>query len=235
MKKLKTLLISFILGIMVCRVPTQAAEQKDIDYKTYYEVESVTILENKDKDDNIYVMDNNDVELFTSKPVDETVYTTVYLNLREVPTTNSTPVTVLKPNSEIKRIGDSKCGWDIIQIDETNYFVWDEYLTKEKPDAEIIIVNKIESNTSETYNGSGFTYVGISSPAKEEIARRESGGDYNAVNPTGKYIGRYQLDKSYLNGDYSPENQERVADQYVLNRYGSWEVALEFWNANGWY
>ena len=69
--------------------------------------------------------------------------------------------------------------------------------------------------------------------AKEEIARRESGGNYNARN--GKYIGRYQLNKSYLNGDYSPENQERVADNYVARRYGSWQNALKFWNANGWY
>lgn len=42
---------------------------------------------------------------------------------------------------------------------------------------------------------------------------KESTNNYNATN--GRYIGKYQLDASYLNGDYSPENQERVADQYV--------------------
>ena len=47
--------------------------------------------------------------------------------------------------------------------------------------------------------------------------------------------GRYQLDSSYLGGDHSPENQERVADAYVAGRYGSWEVAQQFWLANGWY
>lgn len=71
--------------------------------------------------------------------------------------------------------------------------------------------------------------------AKEWIAMKESGGDYNAVNPTGKYIGRYQLTNTYLNGDHSPENQERVADEYVMNRYGSWTAAKAFWEANGWY
>ena len=40
---------------------------------------------------------------------------------------------------------------------------------------------------------------------------------------------------SYLNGDYSPANQERVADQYVAGRYGSWDAAKSFWLANGWY
>ena len=75
--------------------------------------------------------------------------------------------------------------------------------------------------------------TGSEAAAKEEIARRESGGSYDARN--GRYIGRYQLTDSYLGGDYSPANQERVAEEYVRNRYGSWTAALEFWNANGWY
>lgn len=69
--------------------------------------------------------------------------------------------------------------------------------------------------------------------AKEWIAQKESGGSYDARN--GIYIGRYQLTNTYLNGDYSPENQERVADAYVANRYGSWSAAYQFWLANGWY
>lgn len=69
--------------------------------------------------------------------------------------------------------------------------------------------------------------------AKEFIAQKESGGSYTAQN--GIYYGRYQLTSSYLNGDFSPENQERVADNYVLQRYGSWENAYQFWIANGWY
>ena len=71
------------------------------------------------------------------------------------------------------------------------------------------------------------------SSAKDIIAQRESGGNYDAQN--GRYQGRYQLDASYLNGDYSPANQERVADEYVAGRYGSWDNALAFWNNNGWY
>ncbi|HCD7444928.1 TPA: LysM peptidoglycan-binding domain-containing protein, partial [Enterococcus faecium] len=70
------------------------------------------------------------------------------------------------------------------------------------------------------------------SSAKEWIAQKESSGSYTATN--GRYIGRYQLDSSYLNGDYSAANQERVAEQYVTSRYGSWEAAKAFWEANGW-
>ena len=71
------------------------------------------------------------------------------------------------------------------------------------------------------------------SSAKEWIAQKESSGSYTATN--GRYIGRYQLDSSYLNGDYSAANQERVAEQYVTSRYGSWDAAKTFWLANGWY
>ncbi|MBO0439883.1 LysM peptidoglycan-binding domain-containing protein [Candidatus Enterococcus ikei] len=77
------------------------------------------------------------------------------------------------------------------------------------------------------------TTVATTSSAKEWIAQKESSGSYGATN--GKYIGRYQLDASYLNGDYSEANQERVADSYVAGRYGSWEAAQAFWMANGWY
>ena len=71
------------------------------------------------------------------------------------------------------------------------------------------------------------------SSAKEWIAQKESGGSYTATN--GQYQGRYQLSASYLGGDHSQENQERVADSYVAGRYGSWEAAKAFHLANGWY
>lgn len=69
--------------------------------------------------------------------------------------------------------------------------------------------------------------------AKAWIAGRESGGNYGAHN--GQYVGKYQLSASYLNGDYSAANQERVADQYVASRYGSWSAAQSFWQSHGWY
>ena len=69
--------------------------------------------------------------------------------------------------------------------------------------------------------------------AKEWIAQKESSGSYTAQN--GQYYGRYQLTITYLNGDLSPANQEKVANQYVVNRYGSWSAAKNFWLANGWY
>ena len=90
-----------------------------------------------------------------------------------------------------------------------------------------------ESTQSEDTQATNTTLSSSEAAAKEEIAQRESSGSYTAQN--GQYYGRYQLASSYLNGDLSPENQEKVADNYVASRYGSWTAALAFWNAHGWY
>ncbi|MCH3923154.1 LysM peptidoglycan-binding domain-containing protein [Limosilactobacillus sp.] len=86
------------------------------------------------------------------------------------------------------------------------------------------------SQTSTSYTSSAS---GSEAAAKAWIAGRESGGSYSATN--GQYIGKYQLSASYLGGDYSAANQERVADQYVASRYGSWTAAQAFWQSHGWY
>lgn len=94
----------------------------------------------------------------------------------------------------------------------------------------------VANNTESTY-ATNINYTTASSDseagAKAWIASRESGGSYSAQN--GQYIGKYQLSAAYLNGDYSAANQERVANNYVAGRYGSWAVAKQFWLANGWY
>ena len=87
-----------------------------------------------------------------------------------------------------------------------------------------------QASNNSNYNSS---VSGSDATAKAWIAQHESSNNYNARN--GQYIGKYQLSASYLNGDYSPANQERVADQYVAQRYGSWTNAQRFWEANGWY
>ncbi|HFR3958480.1 TPA: LysM domain-containing protein [Streptococcus suis] len=100
-------------------------------------------------------------------------------------------------------------------------------------------VEQTQSTTSSTSTATVTTSTYFSNlsaedtAAKEWIAMKESSGGYDARN--GIYIGRYQLTNTYLNGDYSPENQERVADAYVASRYGSWSAAKAFWLANGWY
>ena len=108
----------------------------------------------------------------------------------------------------------------------TTYEEITETTTYEAPAATNSTSYEAESYTASTVSGS-------EAEAKEWIAQKESGGSYTATN--GRYIGRYQLTDSYLNGDYSAENQERVADAYVAGRYGSWTAAKNFWLNNGWY
>lgn len=86
-----------------------------------------------------------------------------------------------------------------------------------------------------SYNAPSYSYSDYSwnGSARDFIVSKESGGNYSATN--GRYYGAYQLDISYLNGDLSQENQDRVAEQYVSNRYGSWENAAAHWQSHGWY
>ena len=106
-----------------------------------------------------------------------------------------------------------------------------ETTTYEAPAASVTVAE--ETVTTASTSASTSTVSGSEAEAKEWIAQKESGGSYTATN--GRYIGRYQLTDSYLNGDYSAENQERVADAYVAGRYGSWAAAKNFWLNNGWY
>ena len=106
-----------------------------------------------------------------------------------------------------------------------------ETTTYEAPAVSVTVAEETVA-TTET-SASTSTVSGSEAEAKEWIAQKESGGSYTATN--GRYIGRYQLTDSYLNGDYSAENQERVADAYVAGRYGSWAAAKDFWLNNGWY
>lgn len=96
----------------------------------------------------------------------------------------------------------------------------------------------VQSTGNSSSSESDVSAVGTNESSAEASARawivqRESGGNYNARN--GKYIGKYQLDKSYLNGDYSPANQEKTAERYVKQRYGSWVNAQKHWQTHNWY
>lgn len=97
---------------------------------------------------------------------------------------------------------------------------------------------KAESELTEQTSAQAYIYNYHDSDyddmsAKDYIAQRESGGDYDARN--GQYYGKYQLQIDMLGGDLSPENQEETAERYVMERYGSWENAQEFWDNQGWY
>ena len=179
-----------------------------------------------------------ETKTYTVKPGD---------TLSEIAETHNTTVEKLAKLNNIKNV-------DLIFIDQV--LVIDgaapvaETTTTEAPVAEVeetpaVAETVVEETTyeatyeapapaaTESYSAPAATVSGSEAEAKEWIAQKESGGSYTATN--GRYIGRYQLTDSYLNGDHSAENQERVADAYVAGRYGSWTAAKNFWLNNGWY
>ena len=164
--------------------------------------------------------------------------------LSEIAETHNTTVEKLAENNHIDNIHMIYVGQELV-IDGPAAPVATASTTYEAPAAQDETVSATVAETTEVEEETpvvgetvaeetvASTVSGSEAEAKEWIAQKESGGSYTATN--GRYIGRYQLTDSYLNGDYSAENQERVADAYVAGRYGSWSAAKNFWLNNGWY
>ncbi|KEQ35943.1 lysM domain protein [Streptococcus mitis] len=164
--------------------------------------------------------------------------------LSEIAETHNTTVEKLAENNHIDNIHLIYVGQELV-IDGPVAPVAPASTTYEAPAAQDETVSAPVVETTEVVEEApvasapvaeetvAATVSGSEAEAKEWIAQKESGGSYTATN--GRYIGRYQLTDSYLNGDYSAENQERVADAYVAGRYGSWTAAKNFWLNNGWY
>ena len=164
--------------------------------------------------------------------------------LSEIAETHNTTVEKLAENNHIDNIHMIYVGQELV-IDGPAAPVAPASTTYEAPAAQDETVSATVAETTEVEEETPVasetvaeetvvsTVSGSEAEAKEWIAQKESGGSYTATN--GRYIGRYQLTDSYLNGDYSDENQERVADAYVAGRYGSWSAAKNFWLNNGWY
>ena len=112
----------------------------------------------------------------------------------------------------------------VLEIEETS---------STKQTTEQATTSKVDTTQATTTGSASNGLSAEDAAAKEWIAQKESSGSYTAQN--GQYYGRYQLTITYLNGDLSPENQEKVANQYVVNRYGSWSAAKNFWLTNDWY
>ena len=164
--------------------------------------------------------------------------------LSEIAETHNTTVEKLAENNHIDNVHLIYVGQELV-IDGPAAPVAPASTTYEAPAAQDEAVSATVTETTEVAEETpvvsetvseetvASTVSGSEAEAKEWIAQKESGGSYTATN--GRYIGRYQLTDSYLNGDYSAENQERVADAYVAGRYGSWSAAKNFWLNNGWY
>ncbi|HGR0323985.1 TPA: LysM peptidoglycan-binding domain-containing protein [Streptococcus pneumoniae] len=153
--------------------------------------------------------------------------------LSEIAETHNTTVEKLAENNHIDNIHLIYVDQELVIDGPVAPVATPAPATYAAPDAQDETVSAPVAETPVVSETVVSTVSGSEAEAKEWIAQKESGGSYTATN--GRYIGRYQLTDSYLNGDYSAENQERVADAYVAGRYGSWTAAKNFWLNNGWY
>lgn len=153
--------------------------------------------------------------------------------LSEIAETHNTTVEKLAENNHIDNIHLIYVGQELVIDGPVAPVATPAPATYAAPAAQDETVSAPVAETPVVSETVVSTVSGSEAEAKEWIAQKESGGSYTATN--GRYIGRYQLTDSYLNGDYSAENQERVADAYVVGRYGSWTAAKNFWLNNGWY
>ncbi|HGL7611967.1 TPA: LysM domain-containing protein [Streptococcus pneumoniae] len=153
--------------------------------------------------------------------------------LSEIAETHNTTVEKLAENNHIDNIHLIYVGQELVIDGPVAPVATPAPATYAAPAAQDETVSAPVAETPVVSETVVSTVSGSEAEAKEWIAQKESGGSYTATN--GRYIGRYQLTDSYLNGDYSAENQERVADAYVAGRYGSWTAAKNFWLNYGWY
>lgn len=148
--------------------------------------------------------------------------------LSEIATTYNTSVDQLVKDNNITNEDFIQVGQQLNLTGSVN-----QQPVSQQPANQTASVSQPQTNQQPVDNTTSNNQSSSEQEAKEWIAQRESGGSYTAQN--GQYTGRYQLSSSYLNGDYSPANQEQVADNYCLERYGSWQNAKAHWEAIGWW
>ena len=176
-------------------------------------------------------------------------------NFRKEANLNSEVIEVLEKGTKVKSLEIAENGFVKVSIDGKEGYIYNNLLeTFRVRNEKIAQANQANQasqapaqNTQNNYQAqqsqsqqapaqnNNQSYQGSSNWAKEWIAQRESGGSYTAYNPNGGYYGRYQLNPSLVPYGASPAQQEAAADNYVAQRYGSWENAQAFWQRNGWY
>ena len=172
-------------------------------------------------------------------------------NFRKEPNLDSEVIEVLEKGTEAKAIEIAENGFIKVEVNGKEGYIYNNLLktfrernekqakanntqAKQAPAQKTQPAQPAQRQQQPAQN-TNQSYQGTSNWAKEWIAQRESGGSYTAYNPNGGYYGRYQLNPSLVPYGASPAQQEAAADNYVAQRYGSWENAQAFWQRNGWY
>lgn len=181
----------------------------------------------------------------TSAPAQEPYYVEVTSNglyIRKEASADADKIDLLAKGDKVlvKESDDEE--WLQVKLDDNWYYIAAQYVSKDVSDnAHLVekqsdIIKVMVQKQSSSYALYKFSNcISATNADKEWIALKESGGDYNAHTSGTSYYGRYQLHYSLLKGDHSPANQERVVEEYVKNRYGTWAKAKRHWLAYHWY
>ena len=110
----------------------------------------------------------------------------------------NTTVDAIAKKNKISNVNLITVG-QVLEIEETS---------STKQTTEQATTSKVDTTQATTTGSASNGLSAEDAAAKEWIAQKESSGSYTAQN--GQYYGRYQLTITYLNGDLSPENQEKV-------------------------
>lgn len=176
-------------------------------------------------------------------------------NFRKEANLNSEVIEVLEKGTKVKSLEIAENGFVKVEVNGKEGYIYNNLLetfrVRNEKNAKAGQANQtnqqlaqntqnnnqapVAQNQQAPAQNNNQSYQGSSNWAKEWIAQRESGGSYTAYNPNGGYYGRYQLNPSLVPYGASPAQQEAAADNYVAQRYGSWENAQAFWQRNGWY
>lgn len=131
MKKLKKFLAIGLTTSLLAMTPVTAAAANE-QYKDKFNVKQVNFVEHS-QELKVYDKNNSHDFLFTAIECVEEVYITDYLNVRVAPTVNSKRIGVLDKNAKVLRVATGPYGWDIIKINNDKYFIWNEFLSTNRP------------------------------------------------------------------------------------------------------
>jgi len=150
---------------LILTMSTPAFAEDNVDYKDWYSNSDISI--DKTEDNQYIIQDNEKHQSFLLDEVDETMYVnaTKGLNVRAVPTIDSTPLDTFTYGEEVNVIGskteDNDNEWVLIEYDSNFAFVWSEYLTTDVPKMNPSLSYYDEHNVSnEESSSSSMTYLG---------------------------------------------------------------------------
>ncbi|HAH17787.1 MAG TPA: hypothetical protein DCL29_02030 [Eubacterium sp.] len=161
----------FAAGILLCggtNFEVFAAEEEtsereiDDSYKDCYEMG--VELQITETEDSYHIESPGKTIIWDSIKVDEDRYTSCNAFARKMsPNTTYKDETIIPAGTEIKRVGISENGWDVIEYEDELYLMWYNVITEDKPVIITSTPSSSDSTSETTFNdeGSGNGYIGV--------------------------------------------------------------------------